>query len=45
MRKRSGMLIAAALFTITSLFILNYVRSKMLAPIAEQSQHEQIQAD
>jgi hypothetical protein len=45
MRKRSGMLIAAVLSAITSLLILNYVRSRMIAPVAEQSQHERIQAD
>lgn len=36
-RKRSAMILAVAALTLTSLFILNYVRSKMMDPLTEQS--------
>jgi hypothetical protein len=39
-RNRGGMILAAAALAITSLLILNFVRSKMIDPLAEQSEQQ-----
>jgi len=36
-RKRNGIIVTIAVFAITSLWILNFVRSKMMAPFDGQS--------